>query len=57
MKYLIDHSKKSIHRSILVRDKCQFHNSPIEGREGAYHEDELKQCLDKGYEYCPYCTK
>ncbi|WP_226659287.1 hypothetical protein [Pseudalkalibacillus hwajinpoensis] len=56
MKYLIDHSKRTIHRTPFAGDQCEFHTTPITKREGTHDHLYLQKLIDKeSYEICSYC--
>ncbi|MBN8209644.1 hypothetical protein JI666_12880 [Bacillus sp. NTK071] len=56
MKYLIDHSKRVIHRTTFAGDHCEFHTTPINEREGTHDNLYLKKLVDKQcYEVCIHC--
>ncbi|WP_347551864.1 hypothetical protein ABFG93_07195 [Pseudalkalibacillus hwajinpoensis] len=57
MKYLIDHSKKIIHRTPFAGDRCEFHTTPIKEREGSRDSLYLEKLIEtKAYEVCNHCS-
>ncbi|KMM39482.1 hypothetical protein [Guptibacillus hwajinpoensis] len=56
MKYLIDHTKRVIHRTTFAGDQCEFHTTPIDKREGTYDNLYLEKLVDKeSYQVCIHC--
>lgn len=57
MKYLIDHSKKVIHRTTFAGDQCKFHTTPIDRREGTLNSPYLdKLVAEQSYRICEMCS-
>ncbi|WP_377891060.1 hypothetical protein [Alkalihalobacillus sp. R86527] len=57
MKYLIDHSKKVIHRTTFAGDQCEFHTTPIDKREGTLDSPYLEKLVaEKSYKVCDVCS-
>ncbi|MFK3960174.1 hypothetical protein [Guptibacillus hwajinpoensis] len=56
MKYLIDHSKRVIHRTPFAGDQCEFHTTPVQEREGTHDPLYLQKLVEKkSYEICSFC--
>ncbi|WP_270180721.1 hypothetical protein [Alkalihalobacillus sp. CinArs1] len=57
MKYLIDHSKKVIHRTTFAGDRCEFHTTPIDRREGTMDAPYLDKLVkERSYIICEMCS-
>lgn len=57
MKYLIDHSKKVIHRTTFAGDECEFHTTPVGKREGTLDSPYLDKLVEeKSYKICMVCS-
>lgn len=57
MKYIVDHAKKSVHRTAFAKDECGFRETPIDEREGTYDDSYLKNLEKDGYVKCEHCFK
>lgn len=56
MKYLIDHSSKTIHQREYAGEQCGFSDTPIDKREfidSDFYIDLLE--TEKGYGRCTHC--
>lgn len=58
MKYLIDHEKRTIHRTTFANDKCQFHETMAEERELSEDMSYIKKLIsEEEYTECAQCHR
>jgi hypothetical protein len=56
MRYLIDHVRKSVHRTTFANDSCHFHTTPAEKREFSEDQTYIKRLIEEEkFEECPFC--
>ncbi|WP_280771439.1 hypothetical protein [Salipaludibacillus daqingensis] len=57
MKYLVDHEKKSIHRTTYANDKCRFNDTHVDKREFTIDLTYIERLKIEGnYEECEFCN-
>ncbi|PYZ91986.1 hypothetical protein CR194_17465 [Salipaludibacillus keqinensis] len=57
MQYLIDHEKKSIHRTTYANDRCNFHKTDVKEREFTHNMGYIEKLkIVEKYKECEHCN-